>query len=292
MEKNESRLKSCLTRAFAALSLRERVGVRLLCLLALTMPACRWKMHSSYPANQIADNLRHMCSKDYRLSVETRHQGDALQAMAWKVGLFGAQAHDLQGMSKEAADTLDHVLLCATRIALSTDASLDFIEVKIADAVTGATVTLWRYVPDIRDSMYERIGDTEYFSRLVIEIDPGNTDRSDDKSTKGQISRTTDLQWDKPITMSEFLAKQIILRARHDGGETFQAHADLSQPATLGVVIDNWSAIEEEGPEHVAKVTDMVHKSAQTVLKGYRFNGFRGLTLRDSQGVALNSWTL
>jgi len=56
----------------------------------------------------------------------------------------------------------------------STDASLDFIEVKMADVLTGSTITLWRYVPDIRDSMYQRIGDTEYFNRLVIEVDAGN----------------------------------------------------------------------------------------------------------------------
>ena len=60
----------------------------------------------------------------------------------------------------------------------------------------------------------------------------------------------------------------------------------------MGVVIDNWSSIEEEGPEHAAKVTDSVHKSAQEVLKGYRFNGFRGIILRDSEGAALGSWTL
>ena len=216
------------------------------------------------------------------MSVEARHQGNTLQTVVWKVGLFGGHTYDLQGMSKEAADTMEHALLCATRIALSTDAPLDFIEVKIADVLSGATVTLWRYVPDIRDSMYQRIGDTEYFSRLVIEI---NVD-------KDQLSKGSGQNWDKPITMSEFLAKQIILRARRDGGEAFQAHADLSQPATLGVVIDNWGSIEEEGPDHVAKVTDLVHKSAQTVLKGYRFSGFHGLTLRTSQGVALNSWTL
>ncbi len=254
----------------------------------LVLSSCKWKLHPTYPANQIADNLRHMCSTDYKLSVEARHQEKTLQTVVWKVGLFGGHSYDLQGMSKEAADTMEHALLCATRIALSTDAPLDFIEVKIADVLSGATVTLWRYVPDIRDSMYQRIGDTEYFSRLVIEI---NIDKT---ATRRPLVHSYALQtrWDKPITMAEFLAKQIILRARRDGGEAFQAHADLSQPATLGVVIDNWSSIEDEGPDRVAKVTDVVHKSAQTVLKGYRFNGFHGLTLRDSQGVAVTSWTL
>jgi hypothetical protein len=297
MEKNESKLKRRLTQpAVPSPNGRGTVKprVRLLCLALVLLSSCKWKMHPTYPADQIAASLRHMCSKDYRLSVETRHEGNTLQALVWKVGLFGGRAYDLQGMSKAAAETMEHVFLCATRIALSTDAPLEFIEVKMVDVLTGATVTLWRYVPDIRDSMYQRFGDTEYFSRLVVEI---NIDKarlgSDPKMHNGAKSDLTPgVHWDKPITMAEFLAKQIILRARRDGTETLQAHADLSQPATLGVVIDNWSSIEEEGPEHIAKVTDMVHKSAQTVLKGYRFNGFRGLTLRDSQGAAVGSWAL
>ena len=256
---------------------------RLLCLLALLLPACKWSFSKpTFPANQIADNLRHMCSKDYHVSVQTRHEGNVLQSVVWKVGLFGGRTYDLQGMSKEAVETMEHVFLCATRVALSTDAPLEFIEVKMADVLTGSTVTLWRYVPDIRDSMYQRIGDTEYFSRLVIEVN----------AAKKPLGKSSLVNWDEPISMSEFLAKQIILRARREGGESLQAHVDLSQPPNLGVIIENWATIEEEGPEHIAKVRDSVHKSAQTVIKGYRFHGFRGLTLRDSQGVALGTWTL
>ena len=246
------------------------------------LPACNWKMKPTFPANQIAENLSKMCSRDYRLSIEARRADTTLQAVVWKVGLFSSRNYDIQGMRKEAADTMDHVFLCATRVALSTDASLDFIEVKMADVLTGATITLWRYVPDIRDSLYQRIGDTEYYNRLVIEVEGGE---------KG-LSHGGKLYWDKPLTMSEFLAKQIISRLRRDGGETIQAHADLSQPETLGVVIDNWPSIEEEGPDHALRVTDSVHKSAEQVLQGYRFHGFRGLTLRNSEGAALGSWTL
>lgn len=258
---------------------------------ALAMPACNWKMRSSFPASRIADTLRHMCSTDYRLSIEARHEDKALQAVVWKVGLFKGQSFDLQGMNKEVLDAIDHVLLCATRIALSTDAPLDFIEIKIADVLTGSTVTLWRYVPDIRDSMYQRIGDTEYFNRLVIEINPGQTDLTQAKSSSQLLRPTPEPTWDRPVTMSEFLAKQIILRARREGSESFEAHADLSEPTTLGVVIDNWPSIREEGPEHASKVTDLMHRSAQKVIQGYRFNGFHGMILRDNEGVALKRWS-
>jgi len=275
--------------AFAGMTAVVFTGVTAICLV---LSSCNWKMKPTYPANQIAENLRKMCSHDYRLSIEARQSDKALQAVVWKVGLFNNRNYDLQGMRKEAADTMEHVFLCATRIALSTDASLDFIEVKMADVLTGSTITLWRYVPDIRDSMYQRIGDTEYFNRLVIEVDAGN--RNDGSIAKRLAARAPfqGMNWDKPLTLSEFLAKQIISRARRDGGETLQAHADLSQPSTLAVVIDNWSSIEEEGPDHAAKVTDSVHKSAEQVLQGYRFHGFRGITLKDNEGTALGSWTL
>jgi len=258
-------------------------------------------MPPTYPAGRIADSLQQMCSRDYKLSVETRHADKTLQAVVWKVGLFSGRTYDLQGMRKEAADTLDHVFLCATRIALSTDAPLEFIEVKLADVLSGATITLWRYVPDIRDSMYQRIGDTEYFNRLVVDIQVDKTmvlsgragERKSGSAAEASgppLTRSSALPWDKPLTLSEFLAKQIIFRARREGGEALEAHADLSEPATLGVVIDNWSAIEEEGPERAAKVEDSVHKSAKDVLKGYRFDGFRGMVLRDQDGAALRSW--
>src|SRR5258708_29358581 len=73
----------------------------LLCALSFSLSSCKWKMHPTYPANQIADNLRHLCSKDYKLSVETRHEQSPLQAVVCRAGLFGGHAYDLQGMSDE-----------------------------------------------------------------------------------------------------------------------------------------------------------------------------------------------
>ena len=101
--------------------------------------ACRFK--PTYKASEIANELKKMCSHDYQMSVETRHVGNNLQAFFWRVGLL--QPSQLE-MKPEAAESLERVLLCATRISLSTDAPLQFLEVKMMDALTGATVTLWR----------------------------------------------------------------------------------------------------------------------------------------------------
>src|SRR5581483_3725047 len=115
----------------------------------------------------------------------------------------------------------------------------------------------------------------------VIEVDTGDQHAADRNA-----------RWDKPITMEEFLAKQVILRAKRQSTVGLQAHEDLSTPSTLIVVIDNWPAIAQQGPQEKAKVTDMVEKTAKDVLQGYQFQGFRGIILEDSRGSALESWKL
>jgi hypothetical protein len=176
------------------------------------------------------------------------------------------------------------MLLCSTRIALSTDAKLDFIEIRVADVFSGASITLWRYVPDIKDSMLQRFGDTEYMNRLLIDITPPEPTS---KRHKAKVSMAEGMKWNDPITLSEFLARLIIMRAKREGADTLIAHADLTEPATLGVIIDNWASISEEGPEQADKVKDLVRKNAKKVIKGYRFDGFREIVLRDGRGAAV-----
>lgn len=245
----------------------------------LSLSSCKWKVKPTYPADRIAAALRHICAKEYRLRVETRCEGNTLQAFFWRVGLLKSGQME---MRNEAAEALERVLLCATRIALSSDAPLQFIEVRMADVLTGATVTLWRYVPDIRDSMYTRLAEEEYINRLVIEVNTQGSQRLDGREP----------HWDKPLTMREFLAKQVVLRVKRQSPVGLQAHEDLSQPNTLAVVVDNWPLIERQGAQQKDKVAEVIEKAAQTVIKGYKFNDFHGLVLEDGRGLAVRTWKL
>jgi hypothetical protein len=247
-----------------------------------SLSSCKWKLRPTFPASGIAGSLRTLCRRDYQLPVEARYRDQNLQALVLRAGLFGGRTADLQGLRREAANALEHVLLCSTRISLSTDASMKFIQVKMVDVLTGSYVTLWRYVPDIRDSMYQRMGDTEYFNRLVLEIGSG----------KKEAFPGDNFGWDKPLTLADFLARQVISRVKRELGASLDARPDLSNPQTLGVVIENWSDLKEAEPERAKQVANLVHKSAQAVLKGYRFNGFRDLILRDNRGVAIHRWNL
>lgn len=240
-----------------------------------------WRIQPTYKAIHVARELKKMCAHDYKMSVETRRSGNNLQAFFWRVGLLRSGQLELH---PQAAESLERVLLCATRISLSTDAPLQFLEVKVADALTGASVTLWRFVPDIRDSMYTRLAEEEYINRLVVEF---NADSSPDKPKEWKENR-----WDPPITMAEFLAKQVVLRAKRQSPVGLQAHEDLSKPSTLAVVVDNWESIHKQGSRQEEKVTDLVEKTAKTVVHGYKYTGFREFVLKDQRGMALKRWAL
>jgi hypothetical protein len=92
------------------------------------------------------------------------------------------------------------------------------------------------------------------------------------------------------LTLDEFLAKQVILRAKRSSPVSLVAHEDLSQPHTLVIVVDNWSSIEKNGdPE---KVTGLVEMAAKTVLNGYHYPGFESLVIQNKQGGAVRRTTL
>ncbi len=249
---------------------------KLALLLMLALAACDWKVKPTYTSEKLAESLQHICKVEYRLDVKTRKVGDTLQAFYWNKGLL------LPGqveMKPETAKDLEGVLLCATRVSLSTDAALSFIQIKMADKLTGATISLWRYVPDIKESMYERLPEEEYFNRLVIEMDNKSMYRSSQP-------------WDMPLTMEQFLGKQIVLRAKRQSPVSFQAYEDVSDPTTLGIVVENWALIAKHGAQDKDRVVEVVEKTAHAVLSGYRFKGFHEVVLKDARGSFVKSWAL
>ncbi len=246
----------------------------------LGLSSCRWKIKPTYPADKGVSALKKMCAHDYQMTVEARVMDNSLQVFFWRVGLL---KNGQTEMRADAADSLERVLLCATRIALSTNAPLKFVEIKMVDVLTGGAVTLWRYVPDIRDSMYTRIAEDEYINRLVMQVDSDGLRETQDRVP----------HWSKPITMNEFIAKQIVLRVKRAAPAGLQAHEDLSHPSLLTVVIDNMPITTDKDTEDESvKVSGLFEKATRDVMKGYRYSGFQGLILKDNQGLPLGKWTL
>jgi hypothetical protein len=250
------------------------------CLLLLAAAGCKMIFRPTYPSSKVAESVKELCAKD-RITVEASKQKDNLQIFLWRVGVFQP---DSQELKSDAADALDKVLAVASRVSLSTDAKIKFISIRMTDVLTGDDIRLWRYVQDVRDNMFfQRMPMDEYVNRLVFEYKTGT---NDEKSLPNE-NRWREIVWDPPITMSEFVARQIVVRAKRESG--LQAHVDLSLPSTLILVMDNWDTIQKQGERQQEKVTDLVEQTAKTVVRGYRYTGFREFVLKDALGVKLKS---
>jgi hypothetical protein len=143
----------------------------------------------TYQADRLDEAVRDICKREYDFDASARTVGKTLYASIKAQRLVTPEL----GLQKETIERLYDALLAVTRVALSTDAKIDFLVVKARDASTGVTLTLVRYVPDIKWYFYMRISRADFESRGIMEIDAGET--PDDPAS-----------W-KDISMEEFIAR-------------------------------------------------------------------------------------
>lgn len=149
----------------------------------------------TFPADRLPETVRELCLKEQKVDVSARQVGRTLYMSCAVDGLIGV---DLD-FDKKALETLEGVMLSGTRASLSTDAKLDFLSVRVADARLGSSITLLRYVPDIKGLLYMRYSRDDFESRLVIE-------------TEGAPNDAVSIEEDKDVTMPDFVARLIASR--------------------------------------------------------------------------------
>lgn len=136
-----------------------------------------------------------LCKKEQKLDVQARLVGKTLYLTCSLDGLIGLDL-DFQ---KEALETLEGVMLSGTRAALSTDAKVDFLSMKVKDARLGSAITLLRYIPDIKGLIYMRYSRNDFEDRLVLETDGAEVSPDDQASLHD-------------ITLPEFIARLVSSR--------------------------------------------------------------------------------
>lgn len=163
--------------------------------LLLTLPALSACGPVTFPADRLPEAVRELCLKEQKLEVDVRLLGKTLALSCDLEGLIGL---DLD-FKKEALETLEGVMLSGTRASLSTDAEVDFLFMRVRDPRLGSSISLLRYIPDIKGLIYMRYSRADFEERLVIETD-GEED-----------PETADALW-HDITMPEFMARLISSR--------------------------------------------------------------------------------
>ncbi len=166
--------------------------VRLLLPPLLALSACG---PVTFPADRLPEAVHDLCKKEQKLDVQARLVGKTLYLTCSLDGLIGLDL-DFQ---KEALETLEGVMLSGTRAALSTDAKVDFLSMKVKDARLGSAITLLRYIPDIKGLIYMRYSRNDFEDRLVLETD-GAEESPDDQALLHDI------------TLPEFIARLVSSR--------------------------------------------------------------------------------
>ena len=209
----------------------------LLCLVSLI--GCT----ATYPEGRVKESIIEICAKEYK--------SDVLVEIAGRTMVIYLPLSDLMDFSfaltKKASEKINNVIFTAARVALSTEADIDFYCVIAHDTkMPELQVIIIKNVQDVKRLFANDISRGEYMKRMLIDLrwspqakkeqvvkdifnkmnlDPKWQDQvmSDffrsDPASLGDIGYWGNKFYIKDITLSEFLSEQIANRVKLAFGE-------------------------------------------------------------------------
>ncbi len=122
----------------------------------------------TYPKERIVESVQRLCEKEYNVDVEVIIEGSTMGVRLPLEGLFNTETLEIK---PEAFDKITGVMLSASRVALSSDKSIDFYTVITYDTkVPGAEVVMTRYIHDLRRFFLGDISRGEFAKRMVFDV--------------------------------------------------------------------------------------------------------------------------
>ena len=122
----------------------------------------------TYPKEKIIEGVKTLCEKEYSVEVEVVIEGSTMGVRMPIEGLFDADTFQI---NTKSFDKITGVMLSASRVALSSDKSIDFYTVIAHDQkVPGAEVVMTRYVHDLRRFFLGDISRGEFTKRMVFDV--------------------------------------------------------------------------------------------------------------------------
>jgi len=236
----------------------------------------------TFPKGRLTEAVKDLCRREQKLEVEAHLAGKTLYISCRVEGLIG-QNLDFQ---KDALAKLEGVMLSGTRASLSTDATVDFLEIRVHDARLGSAITLLRYVPDIKGLIFMKYSRGDFEDRLVLETNVGSPVDPlafHDVSMMEFLARLVASQLQQKITrnplVSVFLQIQEI-QGRVDNGLLVLT---LLRSTTVPVTGHTLSVLE-------VAVTDV----AKAALKKYDRGGrwVKGVVIKDKDGTEISRFPI
>jgi len=164
----------------------------------------------TYPKTKVSDSIIKLCRDEYNTEVKVKTVGKTL-------GVYMPVDNLLDGSlqpSEKSFEKLGNVLHVLSRVALSTDADLEFITLVARDSkILGFELVLTRYVEDIKRFMVEDISRGEYIKRMLLETKLDPTVLLSNLVSKEKKERSESDEFSiEEVHLPEFLAKQISRR--------------------------------------------------------------------------------
>lgn len=154
----------------------------------------------TYPKGNLAGALVDVCKKEYKIDIKAEIVGKTLGIYIPLPSLFDITF----GLNDKAQDMIQDVLLSASRVALSTDADIQFYCVIAQDVrLPEIQVIIIKYIDDVKRAFYTDISRDEYFKRTIFDINVNPQSRKE--QTIKEIFKKYDLdpQWEEQV-LEEF----------------------------------------------------------------------------------------
>jgi hypothetical protein len=135
--------------------------------LALSMTGCK----ATYPKEQITSSIEKIIAKDYQLKGKARLTGGTLYLEIELAGMISTEPKSLNALMDKVQDAF----LTITRVALSSDAKIQYLAVIARDPSWKLNLRLVQRLEDIKGYFYQRISHSDYQDRLIMEIDTNPT---------------------------------------------------------------------------------------------------------------------
>jgi len=121
----------------------------------------------TYPKEKLEESVVDLCKKEYDIDIDVHLAGETLVTYLPLTNLFNLKL----GLSENAQDKVQDVLLSASRVVLSTDAEIEFYCVIAQDVrLPEIQLVIIKYVDDVKRAFYRDISRSEYFKRSLIDI--------------------------------------------------------------------------------------------------------------------------
>jgi len=184
-------------------SARKAIKIKALLILLAAYVLFQTGCAPTYPKEIVDEAVKQLCKTEYGIDVDVELAGNTM-AVYLPIENLLQQA---LGISEEARDKINDVVLSVSRVTLSTDAPIQFYIIIAQDPVfSEVEVVIIRYVNDIKMFHYTQISRGEFANRAIIEL------KLTPQAQKEQILKTIFEQLgvgEDTTLLDEFLAKDV-----------------------------------------------------------------------------------